>query len=673
MNDRRRLAPGWKALALVLALAPCPASASPDAGASQDREMAVLGEDAPLMAMPLGEAPGATTVITAAEIARSGAANIFELLRRVPGMDIRYTPMGGHIGIRSAGPSPFTEQVLLLIDGTPYNSPDKGGFPGHPNYRGFFPLDRIERIEIIKGPISVLYGANAFAGVINIVSKSAGDALKGEVEGTAYGATVLTGERDTFEATLRAALVKSGWETSAQITGMEGRTPVSLNGDADHERLEGYATMRRGRFSASVLHQQNSHGSFSFLGDPSRTARHDVDIIDTHYARRVGKYTLSGAASLNRFQGTTCAVCHNNQSGAPDDAVTSEVGDEREMDQRARVALRADRLLTDTQDLTFGFEAMQDSFQRDIVVVDEVEKHLGSGGVFVQHQWHFKGRRMHLISGLRHDRAEGLGGATSPRLAFVAEAGEDLVVRGSWSRAFRAPTWNERFLRQRFLPGETSPGTIVVAYGNEDLERERIDSAEAGVSWRAAPGLVIKADLYHNTLSEFIQRGGIGFFPGTPNETRLRYDNRDGDFTIRGGELTFHVRPHATVNLMAGYGYRDLSIGWDDPHAAYAPRSRAVFTAAWDPHPSWSLDVAGSYSSRYTVSNPNIFGLRPQPAYQLWDAAVRWTPQGQAGRISLALAGRNLFDKHPYESMNNSGIDTSLRGRVLALEVRADF
>jgi outer membrane receptor for ferrienterochelin and colicin len=76
---------------------------------------------APLLALPLSDAPGATFVITAEEIERSGAANIFELLRRVPGVDIRYTPMGGHIGIRSTGPSPFSEEVLLLIDGTPYN------------------------------------------------------------------------------------------------------------------------------------------------------------------------------------------------------------------------------------------------------------------------------------------------------------------------------------------------------------------------------------------------------------------------------------------------------------------------------------------------------------------------------------------------------------------------
>ena len=80
-----------------------------------DREVTALGEAQPLLALPLEEAPGATTVITSDEIARSAAANIFELLRRVPGIDIRYTPMGGHIAIRGTGSSPFSEEVLLLM------------------------------------------------------------------------------------------------------------------------------------------------------------------------------------------------------------------------------------------------------------------------------------------------------------------------------------------------------------------------------------------------------------------------------------------------------------------------------------------------------------------------------------------------------------------------------
>lgn len=661
-------------LVSTILLCSTPVAARDDDQTPEEREMAALGETAtPLMALPLGEAPGATAVITAEQIARSGALNIFDLLRRVPGVDIRYTPMGGHIGIRSTGPSPFSEQVLLLIDGTPYNSPDKGGFPGHPNYRGFFPLDRIERIEIIRGPISVLYGSNAFGGVVNIVSKRAGDALGDKVEGTAYGATIVAGSRDTFERRLRAALVKSGWDASLEVGAADGETPVQLNGDADHRRVDIYAVAQKGGFTASVLHQENRNGSFSFMGLPTRTARHDVDVLSGRYATRVGGYALTTSASVNRYRGTTCAVCHNNQSLEPDDQFTSEVGDEREEDLRFRVATRADRTLTDTQDLTLGMEAMQDSVRRDIVEIPGSPTTLTSGGVYVQHQWHFMNRSLHLLTGLRHDQSEGLTGATSPRLALVAEASDDLVFRASWARAYRAPTWNERYLRQRFHPEETAPGVIIVAYGEEDLRRERVDSAEAGMSRRVAPWGVLRVDLYHNTLYRNIQRISAGFAPGAPSEIQVRYANRPDEFAVRGGEVSLLTRPREGLTVDVGYAYRDQTIDWDDLHAAYAPRSRATLTAGWSPAPRWSLDVAGSYSSRYTVSNPAIFGVRPQPAYQLWDAAARYQLPLARGSLSLGVIGRNLFDKRPMESLNNPAIDTALRGRMVAIELKADF
>lgn len=636
--------------------------------------MAALGwEIPPLLALPLGEAPGATTVITAEEIERSGAANIFELLRRVPGVDIRYTPMGGHIGIRSTGASPFSEQVLLLIDGSPYNSPDKGGFPGHPNYTGFFPMDRIARIEIIKGPISVLYGGNAFGGVINIVSKQAEESVSDRIEGTSTGATLLVGSRDTLERRVRLAAVRGGWNGTLEAGSADGDTPIRLNGDADHSRSDVYASARRGNFFVSALHQQNRNGSFDFMGTPTRTARQSVDILDAHYERRAGGFVLRGSATWNRYRGTTCATCHNNQTAPPDDAQTTEVGDERETDQRGRIALRADRTLTDRQDLTAGFEAAHDSVERDIVKLAGAPSGLDSGGVFFQHQAHFRNRSLHILTGVRHDYGEFLGGATSPRFALVAEPREDLVLRTSVARAFRAPTWNERYRRQRFLPQDLAPGMMLVFQGNPDLDRERVDTAEAGVSWRASRGAVLKLDLYYNRIHDFIELGPGAFVPGTPNEIRRVYRNRASGISLRGGELTLLARPAKSLSVTAGYAHRDSSLDRDDPAAAYAPRSRATFTTAWAPHARWSFDLAGSYSGSYATSSPDAFGYRPQPSYSLFDAAARYSFRVGGARLSAGLVGRNLTDEHPVETLVNDTVDTALRGRVVAFELRADF
>ncbi len=83
--------------------------------------------------------------------------------------------------IRGFGQTPFTSRVLLLIDGIPYNSWDKGGFPQHPGF-DFFMLQNVKRLEIVRGPGSALYGENAFWGVINIVTLSGEDLQGGRVE-----------------------------------------------------------------------------------------------------------------------------------------------------------------------------------------------------------------------------------------------------------------------------------------------------------------------------------------------------------------------------------------------------------------------------------------------------------------------------------------------------------
>src|SRR5260370_2548410 len=75
------------------------------------------------------------------------------------------------------GENPFTNRVVVLIDGVPYNDWNQGGFPQHPGL-DFFVLQNVKRLEVVRGPGSALYGENAFWGVINIVTLS-GEALDG--------------------------------------------------------------------------------------------------------------------------------------------------------------------------------------------------------------------------------------------------------------------------------------------------------------------------------------------------------------------------------------------------------------------------------------------------------------------------------------------------------------
>ena len=120
------------------------------------------------------ESPGIISVITRDDIERYGGNDLFDVIRRLPNLDIQHAPLmpsGLGANIRGQLPSGAPNHVLTLLDGRPVRESQVGGWD-QAFYRSF-PLESVERIEMIRGPGSVLYGTNAFAGVLNIITKKA--------------------------------------------------------------------------------------------------------------------------------------------------------------------------------------------------------------------------------------------------------------------------------------------------------------------------------------------------------------------------------------------------------------------------------------------------------------------------------------------------------------------
>src|SRR5258707_6717750 len=164
-------------------------------------EVTLFGEEQPRIEaatkteIPISKAPSSVTVITAKQIAESDARTVPDLLRLVAGVNVRWNPMIQTVDIRGFGENPFSSRLLLLIDGSPTNSGDTGGFPLSPSF-DYFPIQNIKRIEIVRGPGSSLYGENAFWGVINIVTLSGEDLAGGMTQEYA-------GSRSTTDANVQ--------------------------------------------------------------------------------------------------------------------------------------------------------------------------------------------------------------------------------------------------------------------------------------------------------------------------------------------------------------------------------------------------------------------------------------------------------------------------------------
>src|SRR4051812_2706304 len=150
-------------------------------------QVTLFGEEQPKVEaatkteIPISKAPAPVTVITAKQIGESGARSVPDILRLVAGVNVRWNPMIQTLDIRGFGENPFSNRILLLIDGVPYNSGDTGGFPLSPGF-DTFPIQNIKRIEIVRGPGSSLYGENAYWGVVNIVTLSGEDLAGGQAQ-----------------------------------------------------------------------------------------------------------------------------------------------------------------------------------------------------------------------------------------------------------------------------------------------------------------------------------------------------------------------------------------------------------------------------------------------------------------------------------------------------------
>ena len=211
------------------------------------------------------EAPGVVTIITARDIQQFGGQSLAEVLARAPGVQKMFTISVPRLTIRGGNASLSNEHVLFLVDGRPHRTANGNHFIYNPLYS--FPLERIIRIEIVRGPGSALYGTNALEGVINIITKKNHfkDRISVSLGGGSFGtktSTAFVEQRSTnFEISAGATyLDRSGW--TVDILSAAGE-PVSKNVFEDTLGLS--VLMRYKHFSLSAFSGRMKRPGFSDL------------------------------------------------------------------------------------------------------------------------------------------------------------------------------------------------------------------------------------------------------------------------------------------------------------------------------------------------------------------------------------------------------------------------
>lgn len=527
---------------LLLAPAPAPASERPTRGATP-RTMTMPTDSRTIVVTAArteqtsGDVAVSTRVIDRAAIEATGAESLAGILEEQPGLQVLRSFAGaGGVGVQMHGLD--SKYVLILVDGQRAT-----GRVGGVIDLARFPAEDIAQIEIVKGPGSSLYGADAIAGVINIITREAARPL--EIDARArYGsfhtadlAATIGGRRGRWSTRW-----SGGWNHTAgfdrdrgdpsttgnagdtlhlaQRTAVEARRDVILGLHADVQRRD--------------LHGVDSNGAGAIFD--RRNLTHTASATLTPEIRWTAPARLRLVGHVAHFDDDYTLDQRNS------DALDQQ---QRTRDTLGQVGAQYDHLVAGRLLFSAGIEG-----QFEYLSTPRLEQSASTRqrfGLYAQNEWKLAVRPLVvLVPGARLDLDSQFGGHGSPRLALRIDPVDTLTLRGSAGLGFRAPSFRELYLNF------ANPAAGYRVAGDPDLRAETARSATVGVAWRFAPGRELSVDYFHHRLRDLIALDSNSLVPGADNT--FRYTNI-GAARSHGVEAVLSVKFGGGVDAEVGYTF----------------------------------------------------------------------------------------------------------------------
>ncbi|HOJ78897.1 MAG TPA: TonB-dependent receptor [Bacillota bacterium] len=457
--------------------------------------------------------PGTTEVITREEIEESGATTVAELLAEEGFVISTYGGGAGVATLRIDGSS--AEQTLIMINGVPANTSTVGTVD-----LSYFPVDIIERVEIVHGPLSALYGSSALGGVVNIITDLTGEpqnklllssgsnsaeqlglTIKRQNYGIAVGTGSTNGHRphsktetDYFFGQYDFYNTETGYlSLHLQLMNKSGEDPGSIQWPSTATQSEknqsinliGKSSWNQLSFEYKLFIQSLEYQYRDYLTDKHETTNYGVDLAGLY---PWGNHQLLAGVML--------------------------------------------------KDASF-----------DSTKSGKNQQH--SGAILLQDQW-FINEELILISGFRWDTGSDFSSPLSPRIALVKLINDSLSLKVGYGKAFRAPTVNELYF------SEISPWFKSI--GNPDLKPEIGDRIDLIGEWKKDK-YAITVNLYHAKLSD-----GISWVESQPATwTPINIDK----VNINGLNLRWQRKWDNGLGVQLGYSLVDRT-GWDETTRDYS-------------------------------------------------------------------------------------------------------
>jgi outer membrane receptor for ferrienterochelin and colicins len=589
----------------------------------------------------LKDAPASISVITREDLQKKPVQNLKDVLKDVPGVQITNESDNRQgVSIRGLG-SGYT---LILVDGKRVNS--RNAVFRHNDFDlSWIPAESIERIEVVRGPMSSLYGSDALGGVVNIITRKVGT----KWHGTLSADTTVQEHRDRGDSGngnffASGPLVDDllGVKVYGALGKREKDQASSASGSTGQPRIEGY-TSRNANVEFSLTPDEDQDITFGYGMD--RQDR-DSDTLDKNRIEREN-YSLGhngrwGLANTElRFYGENIenknAETITSKNNSLDGKVVVPLGDYNQF-------------------LTFGGEYRNDKLEDGVNMKNGGSTQANQYALFLEDEWRMF-ENLALTGGVRMDDHENYGVNWSPRAYLVYNATDTVTMKGGWASAFKAPSLLQ--LSPDWQSASCRGNCNVV--GSKDLKAETSESVEFGLYYDGQEGLLedvtASATVFQNDIDDMITvirtanrslaptYQNFAGFDASGNPIFQYYNVNKA--RIRGLETELGLPLTDQLNLKLNYTYNDahdLSNGGNKP-LSELPFHTSNATLDWKPLDAWSFYLSANYKGKSrTVTDGNA----TPGGYTIWNTggsyAVNKAVKIRAGVLNLTDKDLNRDD-----------------------------
>lgn len=595
------------------------------------------------------EAPATVHVVTAKDIQDAGAQTIWDALRMVPGVDVMIVQtFQGEVAIRGLNKA-VNNRVMVLLDGKPILS----GYFERVNWE-YLPvgLAEIDRIEVVLGSASALYGPNAIGGVINVITKTPAQVSRGVVQ-------VMAGDYHTFLG--NAVFGMQSDKMSGKI-GAGWRSTRTLDDPDD-------PASRVGQLHGLVQFDLEDDALFSLRGGLTHIdSRNNVSGLGSSFERGPSGYLR---ADYQKNQTRIRAFWNRNGTELEDDDEDVQLRFDLNNDH-LELDVARDFILPYQQTLTVGGSVRHNRMRSGALSLGLHKRTLWS--LFFENHWHLDTQFFIVLSG-RLDHHSKIGWQGSPRGSMIWKPHAEHVFRLSAGTSFRFPTITESELlvtQQLFLAESTNlPFRFVdlSLLGNTDLKSEQMRMMELAytVQKQAFQFMsTIYAYRLKNVIATTLPEVELTFPAPT---VRVSFENRLGSIRAWGSEVGMKVLLKPGLDGVVNYAYQNIKNVVDPLSPSDGGPKHKVNVGLRFQKGGWVMSGWMHWVSKTLWFQndliPDANAVGQVDAYTLINSHVRYTFSGVFKKWTLGFGAFNLLNNRHFETLPASDMGQGQRGELI--------